>query len=176
MRKIALHASRTHDLFSESMGPGVVLISAKIVVINRNNFEVWWDLRCEYCKERFKGNVTLILHERGFKLLEDVHGAENEAELLPMMVAMRKVYKDAGKINELERIAQREVSHPLDRFQRDISDPSVIVFSARKRSQHAHFVQFFKKQKSLSGRSGSAGHFPTIWKWRERSSTCPTLS
>ena len=36
----------------------------------------------------------------------------------------------------------------IDRFQRDKSDPSVIVFSEIKRCQLPHFTQFFKKQKS----------------------------
>ena len=37
-----------------------------------------------------------------------------------------------------------------DRFQRDKSDPSVIVFSELKRCQLPHFTQFFKKKFSAS--------------------------
>ena len=35
----------------------------------------------------------------------------------------------------------------IDRFQRDKSDPSVIVFSEIKRCQRPHFTQFFQKAK-----------------------------
>ena len=44
----------------------------------------------------------------------------------------------------------------IDRFQRDKSDPSVIVFSEIKRCQLPHFTHFFfKKQKWESARGES---------------------
>ena len=40
-----------------------------------------------------------------------------------------------------------QVQGPIDRFQRDKSDPSVIVFSEIKRCQLPHSTQFFQKAK-----------------------------
>ena len=42
----------------------------------------------------------------------------------------------------------------IDRFQRDTSDPSVIVFSGIKRCQLPHFTRFFQKAKIAWGRVG----------------------
>jgi len=74
----------------------------------REGRTVWWDLRCEHCNQRIKGDEGISLYERGLKMLEDVHG-ENEAELLPMLVAMRGVYKEAGMKEKLLALAEREV-------------------------------------------------------------------
>ena len=57
----------------------------------------------------------------------------------------------------LERRAQAPralLQVAIDRFQRDKSDPSVIVFSEIKRCQLPHSTQFFKKQKSRRGWRG----------------------
>ena len=49
----------------------------------------------------------------------------------------------------VQLVCDWEVSCTIDRFQRDKSDPSVIVFSEIKRCQRPHFTQFFQKAKSL---------------------------
>ena len=66
-----------------------------------------------------------------------------------------KRWQTEQKINRLEKNSRNHKSSmrsdhvvgPIDRFQRNKSDPPVIVFSEIKRCQRPHSTHFFKKQK-----------------------------
>ena len=57
-----------------------------------------------------------------------------------------------GPFPYLSRTERRQALRPRvgNRFQRNKSDPSVIVSNEIKRCQHPHFTHFFKKQKTRS--------------------------
>ena len=63
---------------------------------------------------------------------------------------LSKVVSGKNEISEAES-AREEAQVAIDRFQRNKSDPSVIVFSGIRRCQHPHFTQFFKMQKRYVG-------------------------
>ena len=75
---------------------------------------------------------------------------KNELERDDLFTRERYDKDNSAKI-EMDEFVQLvcdwEVSCTIDRFQRDKSDPSVIVFSEIQCCQHPHFTQFFQKAK-----------------------------
>ena len=59
---------------------------------------------------------------------------------------LSKVVSGKNEISEAES-AREEAQVAIDRFQRNKSDPSVIVFSEIKRCQLPYSTQFFQKAK-----------------------------